>query len=362
MLTDHEALVLFKKQHVSNEMIQYLVMCVCSTIKLKDAKVFNVQPINKEKIPPLTDFIKSLVIQSNVQTGTLMASAVYLKRLKEIIPKNVYGIETTRHRMFLGCLILAAKYLNDCSPMNKHWASFSNGLLKISEVNTIEREILSYLKWNINFTVAEMNLCIAPFIQHIREKDQRSREQQQLYASYQSSNVLLSKKAPLLSPSATPTIGLTTSPYSDASSFHSSSSSTISVSSVATSSITPSSSYPGSPSKVPVKNNLINIPFVKLAANHNSSHEHNKNNVYQQQHSKTHSQISFRRKNQSVQNLNTIEEKKHLKSKSLNNVSLPGIQFALPFSSYNKSQVVNDKHSSYKSHSKKSSWQSFFGY
>ena len=129
--------------------------------------------------PPLTEFINRLIKHSNVQTPTLMATSVYLAKLRSLIPSKVYGIETTRHRIFLGCLILAAKTLNDSSPLNKHWAEYTDGLLLLREVNTIERELLEYFDWDVTISTEDLITCLSPFLKKIKEeklfKSQRDR-------------------------------------------------------------------------------------------------------------------------------------------------------------------------------------------
>lgn len=176
-MSDYEALLHFNKRAVSSDMIQYLASSTACIIQVKKSNKFaEVGPL----APPLTHFIKSLVLHSNVQTPTLMATAVYLAKLRSIIPGNVYGIETTRHRIFLGCLILAAKTLNDSSPLNKHWALYTDGLLHIHEVNTIERELLEYFDWNVTVTTNELITCLAPFLQPIKEQFIRQKQQDYL--------------------------------------------------------------------------------------------------------------------------------------------------------------------------------------
>lgn len=150
MISDYDILLEFNKKPVNNEMVEYLVTLTNQLIKT---------PQNNEwdpSVPKLITFIKRLVIHSNVQTATLMATAVYLTKLKDIIPSDVCGIETTIHRIFLGCLILASKILNDTSPMNKYWAKYTEGLLNIREVNTIERELLEYFQWNIQLDTKDL--------------------------------------------------------------------------------------------------------------------------------------------------------------------------------------------------------------
>ena len=53
---------------------------------------------------------------TNVYTGTLMATLIYLQKLKSRLPKNAHGLPCTRHRILLSCLILSSKFHNDSSP------------------------------------------------------------------------------------------------------------------------------------------------------------------------------------------------------------------------------------------------------
>ncbi|QLQ79890.1 hypothetical protein HG537_0C05380 [Torulaspora globosa] len=176
-MSDYEALLHFNKRAVTVEMIQYLASSTASIIQIKKSN--NMIDIALPA-PPLTQFIQGLISHSNVQTPTLMATTVYLAKLRSIIPGNVYGIETTRHRIFLGCLILAAKTLNDSSPLNKHWAKYTDGLLHIREVNTIERELLEYFDWNVTITTKELITCLTPFLQPIKEQFLRQKRQDYL--------------------------------------------------------------------------------------------------------------------------------------------------------------------------------------
>lgn len=174
-MSDYEALLQFNRKPVSIEMVQYLASTTSSIIKVKKNSNIVDSPA-----PPLMRFIKTLISYSNVQTPTLMATTVYLTKLRSIIPANVFGIETTRHRIFLGCLILAAKTLNDSSPLNKHWASYTDGLLHIREVNTIERELLEYFDWNVCITTEELVACLSPFLQSIKEHTLKLRQQEMM--------------------------------------------------------------------------------------------------------------------------------------------------------------------------------------
>lgn len=174
-MSDKEALYQFNKKPVNSEMVQYLVDTTYSVIKIKQSSTSSYpsppsSPDELNKPVSLFEFIRRLIKHSNVQTPTLMSTLVYLARLRAILPSNVYGIETTRHRIFLGCLILAAKSLNDSSPINKHWTAYTDGLLTIQEVNTIERELLEYLNWDLTITQEDLYNSLSFFLIPIKSK------------------------------------------------------------------------------------------------------------------------------------------------------------------------------------------------
>lgn len=91
------------------------------------------------------------------------------------------GLRCTTHRIFLAALILSAKYLNDSSPKNKHWANYSNihcdgysfGFSR-TEVNLMEKQLLFLLDWDLRITeedlYRELDLFLAPIRDDIEAK------------------------------------------------------------------------------------------------------------------------------------------------------------------------------------------------
>ena len=188
-MSDREALKIFARQPVNSDMINFLVSTTNSIIQVKPQQSQpQPQPQPQQQLPSpasyssllllnssteilsinppitLTQFIKNLIKYSNVQTPTLMATLVYLNKLRNYLPANAVGMETTRHRIFLSALIVAAKSLNDSSPLNKHWTKYTDGLLTLQEVNLAERELISILNWNINITQEELIYTLQPFL------------------------------------------------------------------------------------------------------------------------------------------------------------------------------------------------------
>ncbi|WLF76971.1 PHO85 interacting cyclin [Lodderomyces elongisporus] len=174
-MSDKEALKIFSRQPVSLDMINFLVATTNSIIQVRQpasqkTKCFGSSSIiTKNPTISLANFIKTLINYSNVQTPTLMATLVYLNKLRNYLPANAIGMETTRHRIFLSALIVAAKSLNDSSPLNKHWTKYTDGLLSIEEVNLAERELISILNWDINIKEHELIITLQPFLSGIKK-------------------------------------------------------------------------------------------------------------------------------------------------------------------------------------------------
>jgi len=111
-----------------------------------------------------------------------MTSLVYLDRLKSRLPPVAKGLRCTVHRIFLAALILSAKFLNDSSPKNKHWAEYSNvrgfepfGFSR-TEVNLMEKQLLFLLDWDLNISEDDLYTHLDPFLAPIRDEIERQEE------------------------------------------------------------------------------------------------------------------------------------------------------------------------------------------
>lgn len=105
--------------------------------------------------PNLRNFIKNLIVRSRVQPSTLFGTLVYLERLRTrgVCVPNDRGLGP--HRAFLASLILAGKYLNDSSPKNKHWSTYST-IFNLHEVNKLEGNMLAWLEFCLDITLPDL--------------------------------------------------------------------------------------------------------------------------------------------------------------------------------------------------------------
>ncbi|KAK4038202.1 hypothetical protein C8A01DRAFT_48140 [Parachaetomium inaequale] len=185
------ALDKFVRQVVDEDMISHLAQAASDVIQCDSDMMPPPAPASRPRqqpsaraikssdtaLPTVEEFITQLVKSSNVQVGTLMSTLVYLRRLKSRLQPMAKGLRCTTHRILLAALILTAKYLNDSSPKNKHWASYSvvdaypyNFGFSRTEVNLMEKQLLFLLDWDLRITQEDLYTEFEGFLAPLRDE------------------------------------------------------------------------------------------------------------------------------------------------------------------------------------------------
>ncbi|CCH44927.1 G2/mitotic-specific cyclin-B2 [Wickerhamomyces ciferrii] len=207
-MSDQQALQILMTSPVTQDILSHIVNVTLKVIQCKKSKSIYPSPPSSpnqksKQLPSLMTFISRLVRYTNVYTGTLLTTLVYLERLRAKLPKNAEGLPCTLHRIFLACLILSSKFHNDSSPKNHHWAKYTDGLFKSEDVNLMERQLLSLLDWDLSVTNDDLIQTLKRFIDPIKNDLRRtSKVRRHMIKQKQSQQISTSTSSSSLSSSS----------------------------------------------------------------------------------------------------------------------------------------------------------------
>lgn len=201
----NKSLNILMKSPVTDDMIQYLTKVTLKVLpnNLQSSETNYPSPPSspnelktlqqQQRLPSLRTFITRLVRYTNVYTPTLLTAVCYLNKLRRILPQDAKGLPSTIHRLFLACLILSAKFHNDSSPLNKHWAKYTDGLFTCEDINLMERQLLNLLNWDLRVSeddlILDLQYLLEPIRDHIMQTEiQLKKRQQRSYSRVSSSS------------------------------------------------------------------------------------------------------------------------------------------------------------------------------
>ncbi|KAJ7614800.1 hypothetical protein FB45DRAFT_936094, partial [Roridomyces roridus] len=98
-----------------------------------------------------TTFVSQVLYRAQVTPATLLVALSYLDRASDKLCISLE--EWALERVFLGALICAAKYANDSSLRNIHWA-ICTGIFGKRDIGRIEAEFLDVMQWRMGVSEA----------------------------------------------------------------------------------------------------------------------------------------------------------------------------------------------------------------
>lgn len=149
----------------TDDIIDLIVLVANEILPCYSTKNAGTETYRDRQLPPLESFLKQLVLCSNVNSGTLLATLVYLQRFKSRFSKNALGSSSTKHRLLLICLVVSVKYHCDMCPSNALWSYYTNGVFSANDINVMERQLLRTLNWNMEVSAKEMYALVIDFVE-----------------------------------------------------------------------------------------------------------------------------------------------------------------------------------------------------
>lgn len=139
--------------------------------------------------PALRNFIAYALHRTRLHTSVTFAALYLLQCLKVRFPATR---GSSGHRLFISAFMIASKVIQcDDTHSNKSWSIVGQGMFALREINQMEREMCSYLQWQLNIDPS----ALTEFEQKVRRDFRGSGP----YPTY-----ILASPAPSPVPSTTP--------------------------------------------------------------------------------------------------------------------------------------------------------------
>ncbi|KAH9959378.1 hypothetical protein BGW80DRAFT_1128615, partial [Lactifluus volemus] len=97
--------------------------------------------------PRLDHFIAYALHRTRLHQSVTFAALYLLQRLKA---RFLAAKGSSGHRLFISAFMLASKIICDDTYSNKSWCIIGQGMFALREINQMEREMRSYLEWQLN--------------------------------------------------------------------------------------------------------------------------------------------------------------------------------------------------------------------
>ncbi|ORY01084.1 hypothetical protein K493DRAFT_312573 [Basidiobolus meristosporus CBS 931.73] len=107
------------------------------------------------------DFIQQTTFGAKISAEILIASLVYMERLKKALPSGALGEYGTSHRIFLASLLIASKFLDDKPLTTAKLVEVIGSRWSTKEINRMERAFLNFLKFQLWVDLEELTAYVS---------------------------------------------------------------------------------------------------------------------------------------------------------------------------------------------------------
>ncbi|KAI8081107.1 cyclin domain-containing protein [Thamnidium elegans] len=127
-------------------LIDFTAMTLCDLMPTR--------PVTRRRsLPELVFFVQKITHLAQINARTLLVALIYLQRAKSNLPKRAVGGDDTNHRMFLGALLLASKFLKDTTwttttLSNRRIYEICGGLFSPQDICQLELAFLKLIQYN----------------------------------------------------------------------------------------------------------------------------------------------------------------------------------------------------------------------
>ncbi|KAI9306632.1 hypothetical protein BJ944DRAFT_159546 [Cunninghamella echinulata] len=134
-------------------LIDFIAITLCDVLPIKSSlRGKEIPTVRGRPLPELLYFIQKITIGAEINCRTAIVALIYLERIKSFLPNHAVGGYDTSHRLLLGSLLLASKFLKGSTWTNNTLTNHQlydlcDGLFHYQDIDQLERAFLKLIQY-----------------------------------------------------------------------------------------------------------------------------------------------------------------------------------------------------------------------
>ncbi|KAI8084765.1 cyclin domain-containing protein, partial [Halteromyces radiatus] len=135
-------------------LIDFIAITLCDLLPIKSSlrDTPSLPFIRGRPLPELVYFIQKITFTAGINVRTALVALIYLHRVKSSLPIYAVGSHDTSHRLLLGSLLIASKFLQGSTwtkttLTNHQLYDLCDGLFQPQEIDQMERAFLKLIQY-----------------------------------------------------------------------------------------------------------------------------------------------------------------------------------------------------------------------